>query len=499
MSDGSLCPLVTDADAPTYGGVKDESIPSAWRGGGMAKAGAALVYFMAIGEGYDFGVFGIVLARLKEDIPMSSGVTGLVMACLYSGMIVGASASGPGADWLGRKKAVCVACCFLAAGTCIQAFTTGISMLIAGRLVMGIGMGSGLPLGSTYIVETSPKELRGTLGTGFGACFSIGHAMGSVAGMMLQDTWKDWRVMLMLGSFAPLVVLLGMLTPWIPESPRWLVLQGDVEAARLALQQLDGGSSSVEEVLQDIVESPRRGKVGSDMAESWMALLRPSPEHRPRIMLSVGTLCSMFVSGFLPLTIYMPVLLADDLGRRLAVEVIGMISCTNALLSFGFASVAAEYIGRRPCLLGGYAILAAMYVQLGYFVSPWGLAQGGNRGWYFAAFWFFGSLAFTAGICPVSNFYAAEVLPMDLRATGMGFGNAVARCVAFVVTGLLPVMYEQLGWLMFMGLACSSALVFVFLHSAARETHGVPLEQIDKLFLHDSGDQETCEAKAGCA
>lgn len=491
LSDGSVNRLLADGDVPSYGGVHhEESAPmSSRQGGGKAKVVAALVCVLAMGEGYDFAIFATVLARLREDIEMSSQTVGLITSCVYIGMIVGALSSGPVADWLGRKKAICAACFFLVAGSSVQASAAGISVVVAGRIIMGIGMGSGLPLGSTFIVEIAPKELRGSLGSGLGTCFALGTALGALAGVVLQDTWHDWRVMLLLGACLPAAVLLGTLSPWFPESPRWLALQGDMDAARHSLQQLAEDSSSVEETLQEIMESPRRLKGGSDMADSWVAVLRPRPEHRQRIILSFAVLVSAFICGFPSLALYMPTFLAEDLGRKRSVQALGMIMSTAALLSVASAP-AALYVGRRTFLLGGYAVMVASYLQLGYCTSPWGLVSGSTRGWLFAAIWLIVSCAYVVGINTATSFYSAEVLPVELRATGSGVGTAISRCVAFVMTALMPLMHERLGWIFWTTFAGSSALVFAFLYRAARETQGVPLEHIDRIFRSSSKEQD---------
>lgn len=482
------CPILSGAKAASYGklGGTGEPLPAESRNRAVAVAG--LVYLCAAGEGYDVGTFAAVLVRVQEVFGLERSSLGLLAALVYAGMVAGATVAGTLADLAGRRRALCAACVLLVVGALTMGLAPSIQWLFAGRVIMGAGMGLGIPLGSLYIVETSPPELRGTLGAGFGAVLSVGVAIGGILAAVLQDIPGDWRVMLLLGALPPTVVLFGLWRAWLPESPRWLAARGNLGAAREALERLGSDEVSAQKTLKELelTAVKRRGHRHGD--EAW-AVIFPAAAHRPRILTALGMLCSTYLCGYVSCAVYLPVLLKADLGRRMAVTVAAGISSSTAVTGLLSARLP-DLWGRRPLLLLGYALLVVMFLQFSLATSPWGAPPGARRGWWLAIWFGLGSSAFVGAVGPVSLFYSAEVLPSALRASGMGMGNAAARLIALCLTLALPICLEASTWLTFAALAGSNLLILCFLSCVLQETRGMDLEEIDRCY----GD--TCSSKS---
>jgi len=173
-------PLHTATNYGTQGSDACPDLPKS-PSGGRATPTAILVYLCAIGEGYDIGVFATVLVRLQEAFQISSKTLGILAAVLYIGAIVGACTAGPLADWVGRKKGLSVACIFLTLGTSMMALASGITSLIVGRIIMGIGVGLGVPLGGLYIVRFLRSTCVGPL------------AQHLVHGLCWVSPWEAWQ------------------------------------------------------------------------------------------------------------------------------------------------------------------------------------------------------------------------------------------------------------------------------------------------------------------
>eukprot|EP00747_Dinoflagellata_sp_TGD_P186626 gnl/TRDRNA2_/TRDRNA2_43750_c0_seq1.p1 gnl/TRDRNA2_/TRDRNA2_43750_c0~~gnl/TRDRNA2_/TRDRNA2_43750_c0_seq1.p1 ORF type:complete len:578 (-),score=58.50 gnl/TRDRNA2_/TRDRNA2_43750_c0_seq1:29-1762(-) len=444
---------------------------------------AYMVYVIAIGEGYDFAVFSTVLVRLQEVFGVDKSILGLLAACHYLGMIVGAPISGPLSDFCGRKKALSVTCGFLVVGCLIMGFAPNVGLIVVGRGVMGVGFGLGIPLGALYIVETAPADKRGSLGAGFGAMLSLGAALGGLGGALLLDTWQDWRVMILLGCILPTFPMILLFFRWFPESPRWLAKHGDRDGAVLALEQLNGCSrEAAEQTFRAIEEQNRAEKASNGFAEDFQKLLCPSPEHRPRVVAGLGTLMVMFCCGALVLVIYLPLLLRRDLGRRVAVLVSGMIISLTAIATLFFTRLP-DVCGRRPLLVFSYALIAVMYLMLCWGASPLSIVEAGQpRGWWMAYFITIGACAFQIALAPVTLFYAGEILPSELRAMGLGFGTMLSRIIAFLVTFFVPIMLAANTWVTYLTFGTISFLIVCFILVYAVETKGVDLEKMDEVF-----------------
>lgn len=88
--------------------------------------------------------------------------------------------------------------------------------------------------------EVVPPALRGALIDSHAICLNIGYMSASWFGVAFYF-WKDdnpvqWRPPLAFQCICPIVLLCVM--PWIPESPRWLVMMGRHDEARAILEKL---------------------------------------------------------------------------------------------------------------------------------------------------------------------------------------------------------------------------------------------------------------------
>ncbi len=94
--------------------------------------------------------------------------------------------------------------------TALTGFVTGFMLLIAARLLLGIGESAAYPAISRLVVENFPEHQRGTVNSLIDAGTKIGPALSILVGGLLVDQY-GWR---------PLFIVLGVgglvwLVPWI--------------------------------------------------------------------------------------------------------------------------------------------------------------------------------------------------------------------------------------------------------------------------------------------
>ena len=65
--------------------------------------------------------------------------------------------AGPLADKIGRKKVIIVADLLFTAGAGIMAISPTLEILMAGRIVVGLGVGIASMIVPVYLAEVSPK------------------------------------------------------------------------------------------------------------------------------------------------------------------------------------------------------------------------------------------------------------------------------------------------------------------------------------------------------
>uniref|UniRef100_A0A667XFL7 Solute carrier family 2, facilitated glucose transporter member 9-like n=1 Tax=Myripristis murdjan TaxID=586833 RepID=A0A667XFL7_9TELE len=103
-------------------------------------------------------------------------------------------------------------------------------MLIIGRLIMGVHSGIALSALPMYLGEISPKSSRGFIGQFHGIMINVGVFTGQVLGLPdLLGQESRWNFLF---AFIALPALLQLsVLPFLPESPRYLLMERRDEAA----------------------------------------------------------------------------------------------------------------------------------------------------------------------------------------------------------------------------------------------------------------------------
>ena len=78
------------------------------------------------------------------------------------GAIIGAGLSGPISDKLGRRKVVFIIAIIYIIGSLLMAVANSVDLLVIGRLVIGLGVGSSTAIIPVYLSEMALK-FRGSL------------------------------------------------------------------------------------------------------------------------------------------------------------------------------------------------------------------------------------------------------------------------------------------------------------------------------------------------
>jgi SP family myo-inositol transporter-like MFS transporter 13 len=130
-------------------------------------------------------------------------------------------------------------------GALVQAFSSTVTLMVAGRCVVGAAVGAASFVVPLYIAEVAPASYRGGLVTTNVLFITMGQMVAYVVGWLFSafgDEGSGWRWMVGLGALP--AVLQGLMIAFMPETPRWLVKVGRSEEARLVVQRVNGGGTS---------------------------------------------------------------------------------------------------------------------------------------------------------------------------------------------------------------------------------------------------------------
>lgn len=137
----------------------------------IAPAGSLrLVYlaavFAAVGgllSGYDTGVISGALPFIKNSFTLSTFQQGLVVSVVLVGAAIAAIGGGSFSDRIGRRRALILTAAVFVAGASVSAIAPSLQVLIAGRVVIGFGIGLASSVVPLYISEIAPANARGWL------------------------------------------------------------------------------------------------------------------------------------------------------------------------------------------------------------------------------------------------------------------------------------------------------------------------------------------------
>ncbi|KAJ1842201.1 hypothetical protein LPJ57_010084 [Coemansia sp. RSA 486] len=239
-------------------------------------------------------------------------------------------------------------------------FSKHYSVLIGGRVVVGLAVGAASMVVPIYIGELAPKEFRGRLVTLNVLAITGGQLIAYLLAWALTDVHNGWRWMFAISAFPAAVQLCCL--PWLPESPRVLIRRGDKEKARQVLSRVYGANVP-QSIVQDEMDSMEQS-MRSENASRYVDLLQPI-NFKPLIVACVLQLMQQF-SGFNTAMYYSATILkmAGFGSSKSATQFSIAIAATNMVMTI-VAIMIIDRFGRRKLLLTSFIGMIVGLVLLG--------------------------------------------------------------------------------------------------------------------------------------
>ncbi|PSS26057.1 Polyol transporter like [Actinidia chinensis var. chinensis] len=463
----------------------------------FAFACAILASMTSILLGYDVGVMSGAGLYIQEDLKISDVQLEIIMGIINLYSLLGSAAAGRTSDWVGRRYTIVFAAVIFFVGAILMGFATNYAFLMVGRFVAGIGVGYALLIAPVYTAELSPASSRGFL-TSFPEVFiNTGLLLGYVSNYAFSKLplHLGWRFMLGLGAIPSVFLALGVLA--MPESPRWLVLQGRLgdakrvldktsdskEEAELRLADIKEAAGIPPECDDDVVSVPKRSHGEGVWRE---LLLHPTPTVLHILIAGVGIHFFQQSSGIDAVVLYSPKIfekagITSKSDKLLATIAVGFSKTIFILV----ATFLLDRVGRRPLLLSSVGGMILSLASLG--ISLTIIDRSDHKVTWAVALAIASTLSFVAsfsiGLGPIAWVYSSEIFPLRLRAQGTSMGTAMNRLMSGTISMTFISLYEAItiggAFFLFMGVAVVS---WVFFYTLLPETQGKTLEEMQVLF-----------------
>ena len=132
----------------------------------------------------DQGVISGALCGIKSTFTLSPLLVEVVTSWVTLGALFGSLAGGELADQFGRERTVLIAGAMFTLGALVQAFAPDTVILVAGRLVVGAGVGVAAVAAPLYAAELAPAAVRGR----FVSCYQLAITIGIFLAYLV-DGW----------------------------------------------------------------------------------------------------------------------------------------------------------------------------------------------------------------------------------------------------------------------------------------------------------------------
>lgn len=257
-----------------------------------------IIYCCVVNVGLDAGIAGLSLGIVsfrRQFGTFLNAKYGWVIPSTYTSAWSGASVgsqtignmvSGVVSDRFGRKWALVCSALITVIATTVEITARTIGPLIAGKVIMGLGIGFLVAQGPAYLAEMSTPRLRGmtTIGVNFCICFGQWLSSGIIWGATARWTdVNDNTAWLVVFGLQYIFACLFLTLVWVlPESPVYLVQQERYEAARASAKRLFGSTyDSDRHVANIMVEVARENEAQADgkseyFCQSCRRLTKPS-------------------------------------------------------------------------------------------------------------------------------------------------------------------------------------------------------------------------------
>lgn len=416
--------------------------------------------------GFDLAVIAGAILYIRDEFALTPFLIEVTVSASLLGAMLGAAAGGKLADFWGRRRPLMIIAVLGVLGPLATSLAPNTFWLILGRILTGASFGMASFVAPLYIAELSPSRSRGRMVSIYTLAVMVGILLAYLTDYAFS-TRHQWRYMFALGSIPALILGIGSLI--LPESPRWLILQGLSDKACDALRQLRGPSDITEEV-KSIFQSLGQ-KLGG-----WGDLWGPSL----RIVLIIGAGLAVFrqMTGLSTAIFYAPTIFAlsgfaSESGDILATLSIG--------ISMVLATVVAMYLvdhwGRRTLLLIGLAGMVVSLLGLGLAFLP---QLQELRGAMAVGSLIFFSIAWVIGPGTIFFLLVSEIYPMQVRGLAMSLVTAILWGAYLVDTLTFLSLMDLLGrTATFWVYAFLGIIAWVFVYFLVPETRGISLEEIE--------------------
>lgn len=440
--------------------------------------------------GYDTAVISGTTEIVKNQFQLTDMMEGWYVGCALIGSIAGVLVAGSLSDYLGRKLTMLISAtlfCICAIGCAVCQSFDG---LVAYRIIGGIGIGVVSIVAPIYISEVSPAKIRGTLVSLYQLAVTIGFLLAYLVNWVIVSNidhslaqtlaeagteatmWQKimhteaWRGMLGSGIIPASIYFTVIF--FIPESPKWLIINGKLAKANTVLQKI----YATDEEVKNEIETTQVSLKGETKG-AWADLLKPG------ILIAVlaGSAIAILgqFMGVNAVLYYGPKIFADAgfENPMFSTVLVGVVNMVTTIL----AVFIIDRVGRKQLIYWGVSGMIICLVAIGTYFA-WGTQLGLGNGFmltFFLAYVFCCAISISAIVFVLLS----EMYPNSVRGRATSIAGFALWIGTYLIGQLTPVLlgWSQAGTFFIFAAMCIPYMLIMW--KVIPETTGKTLEEIE--------------------
>ena len=432
--------------------------------------------------GYDTGVSNGAEGPMAEELGLSLLQLGVVISSLIFAAAVGALVAGKISDAIGRRTTIIVLAVMFFVGVLVVVLSPGFTLLVAGRIILGLAVGGASTVVPVYLAELAPFEIRGSITGRNELAIVVGQFAAFVVNYVLFATLGHvegvWRIMFGVCALPAVALFVGMLR--MPESPRWLVEKGRHDDALAVLKTVRSEDRALAEFaeVETVAEEEKDNHLG-------LAALFSNRWLRRIVFVGIGVSVTQQLTGINSIMYYGSRVLKEsgfsETASTLAYTLFGLAAVVGGIIALSNM----DRLDRRTTFCIGLFLTTTCHCLVG--IASLVLPEGSPiRPYVILAL-------ITAFVLSMQSFlnvavwvWLAEIFPLQIRGLAIG----IAVFFGWFVNGLLalyvPSLLAALGMGTFFLFAVIGVIMLGFLWHEVPETRNRSLESLEEELLDGS-------------
>lgn len=371
-------------------------------------------------DGFDIYIAGTVLGTTLKSGFSTMGQNAAFVSMTFVGMMLGSFATGFLGDRFGRRFTYQANLALFGLASLGAAFAPNMTVLIALRFLMGVGLGAENVVGYSTLTEFAPAANRGRW-LGFLAFVVVMGLPIAVLISTIMIPAFGWRSMFVLGGIGALVV--WYIRKALPESPRWLESVGRFDEAEALLKTIEASVPGPLAAVKPSAPAPSR---------ALSTLFAPPLASRLVLGCIALVVINTLIYGFIT---WLPSFFVKQ-GLSIATSFnFTLIMSLGAPAGAAIGALTADRWGRKPTLISASAVAILFGAIYPFVTDPVILPLVG--------------IALTIPmyvlVALLFGVYIPELFPTEVRLRASGICNTFGRGATIVTPFLVVKLFTDYG------------------------------------------------------